>query len=165
MNEVFVITVSGSRAGAGKTRLIERLLPCMGRCAAVKARVQEHEGLSVVVEDNPRRSPQKDTGRYLAAGAVRAFLITGGRAEVLREVEKIVAGGEFEVVVVESNTVAREIESDLSFFIKSEGKAKPGADICEKLADVIVCGISQKQGRSDAGRRKSGNRGRAQEGS
>ena len=142
MPDTFLITVSGSRGGAGKTRLIERLLPCLGNCAAIKARIEPGEELRVVAEDDPSQSPGKDTGRYLAAGARRAFLLTGGRDEVTRAVKRAVAGGEFDVVVVESNSLAAVLESDLSLFVRAEGEPKPGAETCERLADVIVCAVS-----------------------
>ena len=96
----------------------------------------------MVAEDDLSRSPGKDTGRYLAAGARRASLLTGGRDEVTRAVRRTVAGGEFDVVVVESNSLADVLESDLSLFVRAEGEPKPGAETCERLADVIVCAVS-----------------------
>jgi len=147
MPDTLVISVSGSRAGAGKTRLIELLLPLLGDCAAIKARLEPTEGLSVIAEDDASESPHKDTGRYLSAGARRAFLITGGAARIERLVERIASSGEFDTVVVESDALFTRIESDLSFFVRADGEPKPGAAICEQAADVVVCAISggQKQ--------------------
>ena len=155
MDRTLVITVSGIGSGAGKTRLIEKLIPCLRNCAAIKARRHEGANLSVVVEDDSNKSAGKDTGRFLSAGARRAYLITGTGAEVRRAVEEIIAGGEFDVVVVESNEVAMQLERDLSFFVKGEGEAKPGADAYEERADVVVQGVSQKREEMRCRRKKS----------
>jgi len=142
MRRTCVISVSGSRAGAGKTGLLQRLIPFLGHCAAVKARVQQGAPLSVVAEHDARTSRHKDTGRYLSAGARRAFLITGNPSDVLRAVKDIVASGEFDVVAVESNALVADLGSDLSFFVRAEGQLKQSAQACERLADVVVCRVS-----------------------
>ena len=148
MPESRVITVSGSCAGAGKTRLIEALIPCLGSCAAIKACLRQGAESSVAREDDPNESPGKDTGRFLAAGARRAYLITGTGPDVRRAVEEIIARGEFDVVVVESNEMARQIECDLSLFVRGGAEAKPGADSCEQQADVIVNSVSLRGGKA-----------------
>lgn len=138
MSRTRVITVSATCAGVGKTRLIEKLIPVLENCAAVKARPHEGRDLSVVMETDRDMSPGKDTGRFLAAGAVRSYLIEGCSAEVRQAVQAIIDSGQFGVVVVESNEMARELDSDLSFFVRGEGRPKPGADGCLELADVVV---------------------------
>lgn len=145
MRRTRVITVSGARSGVGKTRLIELLVPCLGRCAVVKARVEEGRELSELVEDDPVVNRQKDTGRYLAAGAERAWLITGPAEQVRRAVERIVACGQYEVVVVESNQMARQLDSDLSLFLRGKGESKPGAEACQRGADVVIWSVSHKR--------------------
>ena len=147
MSRALLITVSGSCAGAGKTRLIERLLPCLGDCAAVKARCCDEAGAGpgVVVEKDGGADPRKDTGRFLAAGAREAFLITGSPAEVRREIERVVAGGGFGCVVVESNAMALALESDLSFFVRGAGPPKPTAPACEARADIVVCSVTRRE--------------------
>jgi len=157
MSRALLITVSGSCAGVGKTRLIERLLPCLGYCAAVKARccgegddgeaarARVEAGPGAVVEQDGGGDPRKDTGRFLAAGACAAFLITGRPGDVRREIEKIIAGGGFDCVVVESNAMALALESDLSFFVRGPGPPKPTAPACEARADIAVCGVTHRE--------------------
>ncbi len=167
MSRPVVITVSGSGAGTGKTRLLERLLPCLHNCAAVKARCfspeEDAEGsrrrskLSVLAEDSATDSPAKDTGRFLSAGARRAYLISGAPEEVRREVERIIADGGFDTVVVESNAMALALEGDLALFVSAPGEAKPGAQACRERADLVVCAVSdgRKDKRMDAERKKT----------
>jgi molybdopterin-guanine dinucleotide biosynthesis protein len=138
MSRTLVITVSGSRAGVGKTRLIEMLIPFLKDCAAIKAVTHEATKLSVIVEDDSNTSEGKDTGRFLSAGARRAYLITGAPAEVRGAVDEVIAEGGFDAVVVESNEMTKALGSDLSLFVKGEGDVKPNADACEELADAIV---------------------------
>ena len=145
MGEVFVITVSGACSKAGKTQLIEKLLPALADCAAVKVQAHGDVAFSVATEDSPLQSPGKDTARYLAAGARRAFLIRGSFEQARTAVEEIVKSGQFDTVVVESNRVSIEMESDLSFFVQGAGERKESADICEERADVIVSAISSKE--------------------
>ena len=143
MSKTFVITISGSGRGAGKTLLAEILLPRLSNCAAIKVWSHGQEEFSALVEDNPGQSPGKDTARYLAAGARRAFLIRGAPGSARQAVDEIIENGEFDTVIVESNAVAREIESGLSLFVKGRGKPKREADICQKHADVTVYGVTQ----------------------
>ena len=138
MTKTRVITVSASRAGAGKTSLIEKLIPILGDCAAVKAHVSETDESKIIEEENPDESPGKDTSRYLAAGARRAFLVHGPLRSAIDAVTRIIDSGEFAVVAVESNAVARALDADLAFFVEAPGEEKPGAALCRSRADIIV---------------------------
>jgi molybdopterin-guanine dinucleotide biosynthesis protein len=147
MNETRVVTVSASAAGAGKTTLIEWVLPFFENCAAVKAHVAEDGGAGVIAESDPEASPGKDTSRYLKAGARQAFLIHGALPEALDSVREIIDSGEFAVVLVESNAVARELDADLAFFVEATGDEKPGADVCRRRADIVVRAQSNREER------------------
>ncbi len=140
MSKTLIITVSGSAAGCGKTTLAERLIPCLPYCAAVKAHVDEAEPFAVQAEESPAESPAKDTARFIAAGARRAYLIHGPAARAAGAVMDIVREGEFATLIVESNALARTLEADLAFFVEGDGEDKPGAEICRREADVIVVG-------------------------
>ena len=146
MSRTFVITVSGSRGGAGKTRLIEKLLPRLADCAAVKVHAGAAGELSVVEEEDAGESAGKDTGRFLAAGARRAFFIHGPFEDSLSAVREIIESGRFRTVAVESNAMARALDADLSFFVSAEGATKPGADECRRRADVVVSAVSGGKG-------------------
>jgi Ni2+-binding GTPase involved in maturation of urease and hydrogenase len=141
MSKRLSITVAGSAAGCGKTTLAERLIPCLSYCAAVKAHVKEDEPFAVQAEESPSQSPAKDTARFLAAGARRAYLIHGPAARAAEAVIEIVREGEFATLIVESNALACALEADLAFFVEGGGEDKPGADACRREADVIVAGV------------------------
>jgi len=142
MSATRVITVSGSGHGAGKTILAEKLLRCLSRSAAIKASVETAEELDIISETDATVSPGKDTGRYLAAGASKAYFIRGSGEGVLRAVQEVVDSGEFPVVIVETNALAASLEAELRIFVKEERVTKPGAEDCERIADVIVSDVS-----------------------
>jgi molybdopterin-guanine dinucleotide biosynthesis protein len=145
MSKARVIAISGSCAGAGKTLLAERLLPWLPNCAAVKVRAHDSEPLSVIVERDATHCPGTDTARFLAAGARRGFLITGPSDAARGAVEKILDSGEFDVVLIESNAMSRELDADLSFFVAAEGEAKPSARECRERAHITVTAIDREK--------------------
>ena len=145
MNRPFIITVSGSHGGAGKTALIEMLLPYIPNAVAVKVQYHDGHASSLMEETDASADPSKDTARYLTAGARKAFLITGGDGSLSQLVEKAISSDDFDAVLIESNRMAREMESDLSFYVRAIGEEKLGADECRRRADVVVEGFKPKE--------------------
>ncbi len=145
MSNTLVITISGSASGCGKTSLAERLIPCLGYCAAVKAHIDEAAEFSIEEEESPSQSPSKDTSRFLRAGARRAYLVHGPADRAADAVRGIIQEGEFATLVVESNALARLIDADLAFFVEGDGEEKLGADACRERADLIVAGMGAKR--------------------
>lgn len=72
-----IIVVGGSSRGAGKTTLVCGLLAALPEYHwnVVKITTHDHGQLSPIWEET-RPGDESDTARYLAAGAVRAFLAT-----------------------------------------------------------------------------------------
>jgi molybdopterin-guanine dinucleotide biosynthesis protein len=106
------LVISGSGRGAGKTAVGCALIAALKefRWTAVKVSPHAHDAPLGLWEETDRGS-EKDTGRYLKAGARRAFLMTtdagwnGARLPVLDGVvrEAMTAGA----VLVESNRFAQ----------------------------------------------------------
>ncbi len=142
MNGPKVITVSGASAGVGKTRLIERLMPLRGSVTAVKAQAARGGPARVHEEADPAHGELKDTGRYLAAGARRALLLTGPPGELLALARQVIAEATTEVLIFETTALAAELEPELAFFVAGRGPAKPGAERCRRLADVLVTNVT-----------------------
>jgi hypothetical protein len=72
-----IIVVGGSSRGAGKTALVCGLIAALPEFhwTAVKITTHDH-GQHTPIWEEMRPGEETDTGRYLAAGAARAFLIT-----------------------------------------------------------------------------------------
>ncbi len=133
-----IITVSGACAGVGKTRLVERLLRALPDAAAVKVVPEDSGDATIWEETSAGENPSKDTGRYLAAGASRAFLLSGARGELPAVARRLCEEAGTAVVVFETNSLAAELEPDLVLFVEGRGAPKPGAAACRRRADLIV---------------------------
>lgn len=138
-----IITVSGSHSGAGKTTLAESLVALFEECIAVKAKVGEENELEILIEDAETATPGKDTGRLIAAGARRAYLLRGTVADLKRKVERLAGTEDVQAILIECNTLAEELETDLSFFVEGPGAAKPGSRARAARADVLVNNVAR----------------------
>jgi len=132
-----IVTVSGSGSGCGKTLLVEQLLHAMADATAVKVQAHPDAPPSALEEKEPKANRQKDTGRYLAAGARRAYLLRGSAEELLETARKLAEDAGTGVVIFETNALATDLSPDLAFFVEG-GPDKPGADRCRRAADVVV---------------------------
>ncbi|MGD2176042.1 MAG: hypothetical protein PVJ27_11610 [Candidatus Brocadiaceae bacterium] len=122
----------------GKTRVVERLLPFLGEAVAVKVQVTDRSPARRLEETRPPADESKDTARYLAGGARRAFLLSGTAPELLPLARQIIAEAEGRVVVVETNSLATELNPDLAIFVQGKGPLKPGAERCRHAADLVI---------------------------
>jgi hypothetical protein len=110
-----MLVISGSGRGAGKTAVGCALMAAIPelRWAAVKVTPHLHDETPGVWEERDAGS-EKDTGRYLAAGARRAFLMTAASAlsaeELMLETRKRTA--ECYAWLIESNRDLGERVSD-----------------------------------------------------
>ncbi|MHC4787945.1 MAG: hypothetical protein ACYS8K_01905 [Planctomycetota bacterium] len=144
-----VVTVSGSHSGCGKTRLIECLLPVLRSATAVKVCGEDASPARKYEEDAPEQHAGKDTGRYLAAGAERAVLLSGPPQETLGLARQIVREAATGVVVFETDSLAPELGPDLALFVAGEGEWKPGAERLRGGAHLVVGGIRKEGNRHE----------------
>jgi len=147
-----VITVSGACSGVGKTRAIERLLPVLRSATAVKVRTEEARPATRYEETSPEQHADKDTGRYLTAGARRAFLLSGARADVLAMAQEVLSAAGTEVVLFETDSLSAALAPDLAVFVAGDGPWKPGAEERCGRADIVVTGAPSALGRAASGR-------------
>jgi hypothetical protein len=140
------IVVGGHSRGVGKTALAEQLLRHLGspRVAAVKISAHRHAAAGTsppVFEEALAPSPLNQTGRYLAAGADRAWLCrcpTARLSDAAAFVQTLLAEGRD--VIVESNRIVEYLVPDLLFFVASARVTdwKPSSRLCLPQADAIV---------------------------
>lgn len=126
-----VIVVSGSHKEVGKTRLIEKLLPFLGRAAAIKISSQPAHSLS-------EERPDSDTSRYRAAGAAEVLYIHGSDNDSLQPLRDMLESGNLDTICCETNRFNDTIHADLRFFVRGQGSPKDNATSCEARADIIV---------------------------
>ena len=143
-----VLVIAGSGRGAGKTAVGCALIAAMPEFswAAVKASPHGHDTGEELWEELDTHS-QKDTGRYLAAGARRAFLVSGVTDS--RAAERVAEAREraslCDALLVESNriaagAVARRGEPCVSLAVLDGPEAEWKASLREAagMADALV---------------------------
>lgn len=133
-----VVTVSGAYAGVGKTRFIERLLPLLRSATVVKVRIDQRQRAARQEQTTRGHDAHKDTGRFMAAGADRAYLLTGPAEATLAMAQELLRTTDGEVVVFETNSLARALAPDLAVFVAGDQEWKPGAQQCKRIADIVV---------------------------
>jgi hypothetical protein len=143
-----LIVVGGHSRHVGKTSVIEHLLRANAEdgWTAIKISAHRHAppGVSVpLVEPWHKTSPDTQTGRYLAAGARRAFLVRApdeslGRVATFIDAQR----AEGRTVVVESNRIVQWLVPDVLFFVVDPRISdwKPSSALCLPIADAVVSG-------------------------
>lgn len=152
-----VLVVAGSGRGAGKTAVGCALMAAMPEFSwlAVKVSPHRHDVDEQLWEELNFRS-RKDSGRYLAAGARRAFLVRGvsdSRAAAL-VLEARGRASLCDALLVESNRIAAgvvgcrgELTVSLAVLAGAESEWKASLRESAGLADVLVLtnGVSPQE--------------------
>jgi hypothetical protein len=141
-----LVLVGGQSRGVGKTLLIEKWLGARrDRWIAVKVSAHRHaaDGMDVpLVEEAAHATAATQSGRYLAAGAVRAFLVRAQMAALPAAaafIESLRDGGAN--VIIESNRLVPHLEPQLLFFVADSSIQdwKDSSAACLRAPHVIVC--------------------------
>jgi hypothetical protein len=144
---VVVLAISGSGRGAGKTAVGCALMAALPELSWTAVKVTPHgHGLPLGLVEETDRNSDKDTGRYLAAGARRAFLLTvdehwgGGLVPGFNAL--MPDGVDVGAVLVESNRFALSDWSrsgvKLAVIGAGEGEWKVSLRACALAADALV---------------------------
>jgi hypothetical protein len=153
---VAVLVIAGSGRGAGKTAVGCALIAAMPELnwMAVKVTPHGHDVADVLWEEADCQS-DKDTGRYLAAGAAHAFLISNLADEALVDAvaEARNRCSETGSLFIETNRVgrqelARSGERAACLAVLSGSEAQWKASLRERIDDadalVLTGGLSQE---------------------
>jgi hypothetical protein len=143
-----VLVIAGSGRGAGKTAVGCALMAAMPelRWAAIKVTSHVHD-LGEELWEEPDFRSAKDTGRYLAAGARRSFLISGvaqsRSVELVAEVRS--RAGVCDALLVESNRIAAAVVTNrdeqsvsIAVLAGAESEWKPSLLDCVGSVDALV---------------------------
>jgi len=134
-----IIVVGGSAKNVGKTTLVCGLIAALDslRLTAVKITTDAHHGLAPIYEEKCA-GPATDTARYIAAGAERAFLLTGpperDLAEALEEFWPLIGRGAN--LIFESNRVMNHLNVDTCLMVRENQPEKPRFTKCLNLSTV-----------------------------
>ena len=143
-----LIVVGGHSRGVGKTALIEHVLRATRdeRWAVIKISAHRHAPMGdcvPVIEEELNPAAATQTGRYLAAGATRAFLMRAPDAALdcaAAFIESLRRSGWH--VIVESNRIVRSLTPDVLIFVVNPSIAdwKPTSSVCVAAPHAIVSG-------------------------
>ena len=143
-----MVQIGGSGQGAGKTAVGCALIQTMPdrRWMAVKISPHAH-GVSEDIFEETDPDVEKDTGRYLKAGAARAFLMTASGRDAVKEMVSRVCrlAPECDAMLVESGRfdaleIARDGEAHVALLVLSGAASGWKPDVLERTlwADALI---------------------------
>lgn len=140
-----IVCVGGPARKIGKSSVVAALIRALPEAGWTAVKVSRHShsgapGAAPALREQVS-ADSTDTGRFLAAGAARAYLIEaeGGALErVMPALEAILASAEN--LIVESSSLAAWIRPDLYLMVidPAAGEWKPGARAQIELADAFI---------------------------
>ncbi|MGM0438598.1 MAG: hypothetical protein ACQEQD_10055 [Bacillota bacterium] len=137
------IIVSGQCSKVGKTKFIEETINNLcGKIFALKAAVSEDkEDITISVEKDPKKNEEKDTGRYLKAGATKAVYLKSNLNNIAKGIDEIEEDIEkdYDYKIYEGNNVIDFINPTIVIFLKNDNlEKKYSADKASRKADIII---------------------------
>lgn len=139
-----VIVIGGSGKDVGKTALMCAVIAALREFdwTAVKITAHDYEpGASAwagaVVREETQAGQETDTGRYLAAGAKRALLVTrSGTQAPIEEIRRAV--GADRNVIFESNRIVDVVKPDVCLALVGGAERKASFERLLRVADAVV---------------------------
>jgi len=139
---VAIVVVAGQTRGAGKTSVVCSLIAAMPerQWTAVKVSIHGH-GAEVEVRQETSAGSAKDSERYLAAGAERAFFISvpvGGLWRAIPKLLEILA--ERRNSIIESASVLEYLRPELALAVidPAAGEVKESLLLWAERIDAVV---------------------------
>ena len=133
-----LVVVGGQARKVGKTSVMAGLIAAMPEMRWTAIKMTQHGHGDCRVFEERDAGSGRDTGRYLAAGAVRSLLIQGGMGEAMVRVREEIGGAEN--VMIESNSVVGFVRPDVFVMVLDAGNAdfKDSAKRYLDRADAVV---------------------------
>jgi hypothetical protein len=134
------ILIAGQGRKAGKTTAVCGIIAATSQACWTAVKLTSHgHGADLtdpVIFEEHDAGGRADTGRYLAAGAIRALWVRCSATDIVHAMAPIVTGN----VIIESNTAVGIIPADLVVFVSApdQTERKPSASRAAALADIAV---------------------------
>lgn len=136
----FILLIGGSYSGAGKTTFGTRLLKSLGKDWAVIKYTKTGFYSSVIENKEILSIKEKDTYRYLEAGAGEVLWLQGpmeSLPELLHGALKRLS--KYRGIVIEGNSPIEFLEPDIVVFLEGDQRLpKPSAEKVRQKADLII---------------------------
>jgi molybdopterin-guanine dinucleotide biosynthesis protein len=136
-----ITVVGGAARKSGKTSVVAGIISALPEFAWTAIKISAHEhgaGWGVAEERLPSGT---DTGRYLAAGARRAFWIRAsgeGLWSAAEHIGRLASAGE--PTIVESTSILRYLQADLAMLVLGacDAPAKESARAARSRVDAVI---------------------------
>ncbi|MGM0410475.1 MAG: hypothetical protein ACQEQF_06885 [Bacillota bacterium] len=143
------IVVSGQASKVGKTTLVEEIIKNLcGDILAIKCAVSDEQINPIIsIEEKINENEDKDTGRYLRAGANKAIFIKTKFEKLKKSLDDIKKEiTDYDYLIYEGNNLLDFLNSDLVIFLKNELlERKYSADKAETRSDIILDKTNEKE--------------------
>jgi hypothetical protein len=159
-----IVVVGGSARGVGKTALVCGLIAALPERSWIAVKITSHvHGRTLQVWEEKEAGQGTDTGRFLAAGARRAFLLTAPALSNLEPVfDQLHAEcGTDSNLIIESNRILDVVRPALCLMVQGDpdpAKHKPSFRRAVRSADAEIVRTDANRDISEAlvGERASG---------
>lgn len=137
------MVVGGAHRKSGKTLAVCRIIAATRQAAWTAIKVSSHgHGADLeqpAIEIEWSVGPDRDTSRYLAAGAVKAIWVRTRAETVEQALSGLLSGN----VIIESNSVVDYVSPDLFVFVRGNREVQKKPDAARRMdqADVLVDGV------------------------
>jgi len=142
-----IVVVGGSGKDVGKTGLVCALIATLREFDWTAVKITGHDyaggdgsaegGSGAAIREETEAGEGTDTGRYLAAGARRALLVTRAGEEIpIAEIRS--ALGSDRNVMYESNRIAEVVEPDVCLALVGGHERKASFERLLRVADAVV---------------------------
>lgn len=109
-----VVVVGGSERGVGKTALVCGLIAALPEFGWTAVKVTDHPHGSGTILEEREVGPHADTGRYLAAGARRAYLVVAAEDGLSEVPQRFGVGIDLSApLIFESNRIVDYCQPDV----------------------------------------------------
>jgi hypothetical protein len=141
------VVVGGSGKDVGKTGLVCAVIAALRDFGWTVVKITGHDypesgdsakdGPGVAIREETSAGKETDTGRYLAAGARRALLVTRAGSRVpIEEIWRVV--GSDRNLIFESNRIVDTVKPDICLALIGGGARKASFERLLRVADAVV---------------------------
>lgn len=136
----FIVLIGGSYSGCGKTTFGTELLKNLGKNWAVIKYTKTGFYSSIIDKKEIISAKDKDTARYLEAGAEEVLWLQGPKESLPELLEiAITRLSSYKGIIVEGNSPIEFLEPDVVVFLDGEERPpKPSAEKVKEKSDVVI---------------------------
>jgi len=134
----FIIGIGGAHSKVGKTTIVCQILKRLSGWGAIK--YTKTSFYSAII-DSPEvlRQPNKDTKRFIDAGAIDVLWVQSPPKGLIEVVEIAIDKlSHLKGIILEGNSAIETLRPDIVMFVSGDGVLKKGSERILKMADAVI---------------------------